>query len=212
MDVRAIELINLELDGRLDAAGRVELEAILANDPVARARREQLRAVARALADAPVPSFPEGLRDEVLRRLPQRSNRAQRVRRAWRTGLALAASVVAAVVVLRLVPQGTEPASDQVSATLAPATPTVVATRQEGALTLDFTLPPGKADLVIDVPGAGGLAASVFGAPEPAIDGRRIVIAASGGEVTVLVMGNANEFNAHLDRGGVVTPVTVRAK
>jgi hypothetical protein len=212
MDARVVELINLELDGRLDAAARAELDAALVNDPAARARREQLRAVARALADAPVPSLPEDFREAVLRRLPQRSNRVARVRRAWRTGLALAASVVAAVVVLRLVPQGAEPAPDQLSATLAPAKATVAVTRQHGALTLDFMLPPEKAELVIEVPGAGGLTATVFGAPEPAIDGRRIVIAASGGEVTVLVIGNANEFKASLVRGGAVTPVTVRAE
>ena len=212
MDARVVELINLELDGRLDAAGRAELEAALSNDPAARVRREQLRAVARALADAPVPSLPADFREEVLRRLPQRSNRAARTRRFWRAGLALAASVVAAVVVLRLVPHGAEPGPGQLSATLAPAIATVTVTRQEGALTLDFMLPPQPAELVIEVPGAGGLSATVFGAPEPAIDGRRIVIAASGGEVTVLVMGNANEFKASLVRGSVVTPVTVRTK
>ena len=103
-------------------------------------------------------------------------------------------------------------ATGQLGATLAPATATVAVTRQEGALTLDFMLPPEAAELVIDVPGSGGLSATVFGAPEPSIDGRRIVIAAGGGEVTVLVMGNANEFKANLVRGNVVTPVTVRAE
>jgi anti-sigma factor RsiW len=212
MDARVIELINLELDDRLDAAGRAELEAVLANEPAARARREQLRAVARALADAPAPALPPDFRDAVLRHLPQRSNRAARWRHAWRGGLALAASVLAAAGVLYVAQHELGGAPQQVAATLAPAAASVAVTRQEGALTLEFVLPPEKAQLVIEVPGAGGLSATVVGAPEPAIDGRRIVIAASGGEVTVLVMGNANEFKATLVRGEVVTPVTVRGQ
>lgn len=212
MDAHIVELINLELDGRLDAAGRAELEAILTNDPAARARREQLRAVARALADAPAPAPPLDFRDGVLRRLPQRSNRAARWRHAWRGGLALAASVAVAVVVLRIASHGPPATPEQVAGTLAPASATVGVTRQQGSLTLDFALPAEKSSLIIDLPGTGGLSATVFGAPEPAIDGRRIVIPASGGEVTVLVLGNVNEFSANLVRGDVVTPITVRAQ
>jgi hypothetical protein len=210
MDARVVELINLELDGRLDQAGRAELDAALANDPAARARREQLRAVARALADAPVPSLPPDFRDGVLRRLPQRSNRAARERRYWRGGLALAASVAVAVVVLQVARHSPTGTPEQVAATLAPAVASVAVTRQAGALTLEFVLPPERSDLIIDLPGTGAVSAAVTGAPEPAIDGRRIVIAVSGGEVVVLVLGNVNEFNANLVRDGVVTPVTVR--
>jgi hypothetical protein len=212
MDARAVELINLELDGRLDAAGRAELEAILSNDPAARTRREQLRAVARALADAPVPSLPPGFREAVLRRLPQRSNRAARARRAWRAGLALAASVAVAIGALNLARHELGGAPEGLSGAMAPAGPTVAITRQPGALTLEFALPEQPSELIIDLPGTGPVSATVVGAPEPAIDGRRIVIAASGGEVMVLVMGNVNDFKANLVRGSVVTPVTVRSQ
>ena len=211
MDVRAIELINLELDGRLDAAGRAELEAILANDPAARARREQLRAVARALADAPVPSLPLDFRDSVLRHLPQRSNQATRARRYWRGGLALAASVVAAVVVLRLVQHDPATAPDQFGATLAPATATVTARPRDGGVELSFALPPGPADLIIDFPGAGELTAATDQGPAPTIEGRRIVVAATGGRFTLQVAGDINEFNAVLVRDGAVKSVTIRA-
>lgn len=212
MNERTVELINLELDGRLDAAGRAELDQHLANDPAARARREELRAVARALADAPVPTLPLDLKESVLRRLPQRSNRARNVRRAWRGGLALAASVVSAVVVLRAVQHSPEVAPEQVSGTLVPAIATVAVIRQERSLTLEFALPKEQSELVIDVPGTGAVSASVTGAPEPAINGRRIVVPAAGGEVIVLVVGNVNEFKANLVRGDVVTPVTVRTQ
>jgi anti-sigma factor RsiW len=211
MDARVVELLNLELDGRLDAAGRAELEAALANDPAARTRREQLRAVARALADAPVPSLPPGFREEVLRRLPQRSNRAGRARRFWRGGLALAASVVAAAVVLQVVQHEPAGTPEQLGATLAPPTATVTARPQPGGVELGFVLPPGPADLVIDVPGTGPLAATADRGPAPAVEGRRIVVRATGGRLTVQVAGDIQEFNAVLVRDGVVRPVTPRA-
>ena len=210
MDSHVVELINLELDGRLDDAGRAELEAALANDPAARTRREQLRAVARALADAPAPTLPLDFRDGVLRNLPQRRP-ASRTRQ-WQVGLALAASVLVAVGVLNVALQELGGPPEQVSGTMAPATATVAVVRQPGALTLEFLLPLESAELVIEVPGTGPVSASVTGAAEPAIEGRRIVIASTGGEVLVLVVGNVNEFKANLVRGGVVTPVTVRTQ
>lgn len=211
MDERTFELINLEFDGRIDDAGRAELEVLLANDPAARACREELRAVARALVDAPVPSLPLDFRDSVLRRLPQRSNRGIRIRSAWRSGLALAASVVTAVAVLWVVQHGPGPNPDQMGATLAPATAFVSAARGADGLALSFSLPTGPADLVIDLPGDGILTATVDSGAAPRIEGRRIVVAAAGGRLTVRVAGNVNEFKANLIRGDVVTPVTVRS-
>lgn len=210
MDERTFELINLEFDGRLDDVGRAELERLLANDPAARACRDELRAVARALVDAPVPSLPLDFRDSVLRRLPQRSNRVARVRSAWRSGLALAASVVTAVAVLWVVQHGPAADSEHMGATLAPATATVVATPDGEGLALSFSLPAGPADLVIEFPGEGALTAALESGQAPQVEGRRIVVAAAGGQVTVRVAGNVNEFKANLIRGDVVTPVTVR--
>lgn len=212
MDARIVELINLELDDRLDAAGRAELEAALANDPAARARREQLRAVARALADAPAPALPRDFRDAVLRRLPQRSKQGARARYAWRGGLALAASVVAAIVVLRVVPHGPAATLEHLGATLAPATASVTVAPRADGLELGFRLPPGPADLVIEFAGSGALAARVDGGPAPVVEGRRIVVAATGGRITVQVAGDVGDFTANVVRDGVVTPVTVRAQ
>ena len=212
MDARTLDLINLELDGRLDAAGRAELEAALANDPAARARREQLRAVARALADAPAPALPLDFRDSVLRRVPQRINQRARTRRYWQGGLALAASVVLAVVVLRVVQHGPALTSEQLGATLAPATATVTAAPRPGGLSLNFALPSEPSDLIIEAPGRGALTAFSDGSTAPIVDGRRIVVVAVGGRFTVHVSGDIENFSANLVRGGVVTPVTVRAR
>ena len=210
MDARVLELINLELDGRLDAAGRTELEAALANDPAARARREQLHAVARKLADAPAPAPPLDFRDSVLRHLPQRGNQRLRTRRFWRGGLALAASVVAAALVLRVVQHGPELAPDQLGATLAPATASVTPTPRPGGLSLVFTRPDTPADLIIELSGQGPLTAFGDRGAAPIVEGRRIVIAAAGGSFTVHVSGDIKDFKANLVRGGTVTPVTVR--
>ena len=214
MDARVVELINLELDGRLDAAGRAELETALAHDPAARARREQLRAVARALADAPVPSLPLDFRDSVLRRLPHRSNRRPGLRRAWRAGLALAASAVAAVIVLNVVRQPM-PAGQLVGA-LAPEAPSVTTDALPGGLALHFDLPQGPADIVIDVVhtagGDGALAATTDAGIRPRIEGRRIVVpGAAAGRTTVVVTGDVGGFAALVVRGGSVTAVTVRS-
>ena len=210
MDERALELINLELDGRLDEAGRAELETLLANDPAARARREQLRAVARALADAPAPTLPLDFRDAVLRRLPQRSNRVGRVPRRWQAGLALAASVLVAIGALNLARHELGGPPEQVGGTMAPAGASVAATPREGGVELGFELPPGPSEIVLEFEGEGGLAATADRAPPPVIEGRRIVVAATGGHLTVQVAGNVNDFKASLVRDGVVTPITVR--
>ena len=195
MDARAVELINLDLDGRLDAAGRAELDTLLANDSAVRARHQQLRLVARALASAAAPDLPLDFRDSVLRQaqLRQRSNGPAGLRRHWRGGLALAASVLAAVVVLRVAQQPV--ATDQVTGTLAPATPTVTAAPAADGLALTFDIPAGPpGDLVIEFAG-----------------GRRIVVADVGpGRRTVQVTG-AGDFSATLVRAGVVTPVARRS-
>lgn len=214
MDSRAVELINLELDGRLDDAGRAELDALLASDSAVRARREQLRLVARALASTPAPELPLDFRDGVLRRaqLPQRSNRT---RRYWRGGLALAASVLVAVVVLGVVQLQPVPPG-QLTGAMAPSEPTVVATRGPQGLELTFYVPAGPADIVIDVVGVAGgdgaLAATTLNGTRPQIDGRRIVLpGVRAGQVTVILTGDVGGFTALLVRGNTVTPVTLRS-
>ena len=200
MNPRALELINLELDDRLDDAGRAELDPLLAAEPALRAHREQLRAVERVLAAAPTPELPQDFRDTVLKRaslLQRNTGRPEPRRRRWRGVLALAASVLVAVIVLRMV--DTDPiAPDQVSGTLAPAAgPTVSAKPAADGLRLSFDIPAGPpGELVIEF----------------AHGGRRIVVpAVAPGRMTLQVAGNAGDladFKATLQRDGVVTAVT----
>lgn len=195
MDSRGIELINLELDGRLDESGREELARLLAVEPPLAEHRQQLRDLVLELRSAPAPELPADFRDEVLRRarLPQRNIRHLRVRRVWRGGFALAASVLAVAVVLRFA--GPDPAPDQLSGTLAPAAPSVTAETAGDGLKLSFDLPAGPpGDLVIEF-----------------TDGRRIVMPrVEAGRTTVQVAGGAGDFSAVLVRGEVSTPVEHR--
>lgn len=197
MNARGIELINLELDGRLDEAGRDELARLLAAEPALAEHRQQLRDLVLELRSAPAPELPADFRDEVLRRarLPQRNSRHLRARRVWRGGLALAASVLAVAVVLRF--SGPDPAPDHLSGTLAPAVPSVTAETVADGVRLTFELPAGPpGDLVIEFS-----------------DGRRIVMPrVEAGRTTVQVPGGAGNFSAVLVRNGVSTPIEHRTR
>jgi hypothetical protein len=65
-DDRLNELLNAELDGELDAAGRTELEQLLSGSPEARARRDELRRVVDALSHLKPVEPPSDLRESVL--------------------------------------------------------------------------------------------------------------------------------------------------
>lgn len=211
MNPRALELIHLELDNRLDAPGRLELDALLAADGDLRTHRDDLRAVGRALASAPAPELPAGFREAVLRRLqapatpdrgtgPNRSSRVAAKRRIegrhWRRGLALAASVIVAVVVLRVADQGVPAPQDQMAATLAPARPTVSAEPTSEGQRLSFRIPGGgPAQIVIEFASGGG----------------RIVVPLEGpAQTTVQMTVKAGDFEATLVRGGAKTPIGQR--
>lgn len=195
MNARGVELINLELDGRLDEAGRDELARLMAAEPALAEHRQQLRDLVLELRSAPAPELPADFRDQVMdkARLPQRNIRHLRTRRIWRGGLSLAASVLAVAVVLRFAGPG--PAPDHLSGTLAPATPSVTAETVADGLTLTFDLPAGPpGDLVIDF-----------------TDGRRIVMPrVEAGRTTVQVAGGTGDFSAVLVRGEVSIPVERR--
>lgn len=195
MNSRGIELINLELDNRLDEAGREELARLLAAEPGLVEHRQQLRELVLELRSAPTPELPADFLDQVLEkaRLPQRNIRHLRAHRVWRGGFALAASVLAVAVVLRFAGPG--PAPDHLSGTLAPAVPSVSAETVADGVKLTFDLPAGPpGDLVIDF-----------------TDGRRIVMPRVGaGRTTVQVAGGAGDFSAVLVRGEVSTPVERR--
>jgi hypothetical protein len=65
-DDRLNELLNAELDDELDAAGRTELERLLATSPEARTRRDELHRVVDALAHIKAVEPPAELRESVF--------------------------------------------------------------------------------------------------------------------------------------------------
>jgi anti-sigma factor RsiW len=215
MDARTTELLNLELDGRLDVAGRAELGAHLAADPAARARRAGLQAVARALAQAEAPELPADFHDELLRRALVADVAVQpapRRRRPRQWAYALAASVVVAVLAFQFVERREPVAPEQVSGTMAPVdAPSVTIEATAPQLVLRFRLPASPAaQLVIDVPGEGVISAAADGAAALRVEGRRIVVSGFGsGALRVRVAGvqPAQEFRAVLVSAAGTTPV-----
>jgi anti-sigma factor RsiW len=69
IDSRTIELMNLEVDGVLDAAGREELRVVLAADPRARQMFDDLRRLAHLLDTAIAVDPPAGLHAQVARQV-----------------------------------------------------------------------------------------------------------------------------------------------
>ena len=65
MNLRNLELINLDIDGRLGQSECDELEALLAADPIARTRHTELRALGSMLASVPDPKLPADFREAV---------------------------------------------------------------------------------------------------------------------------------------------------
>lgn len=199
MDPRAIELIQLQIDKQLGEHGEAELDARLRADPALVAYRESLRDVVLALRSAPTPEVPAGFRAEILRRaasLRRSKVRALPLRPYWRTGFALAASVLLAVVVVQIADQGPIGAQEQAFGTMAPAMPTVAVTAAGDGLQLEFDVPPGPPGrLVIDF----------------AESGRQIVVPdVLPGRRTVHVFGESADFMASLEREGAQVPVARR--
>lgn len=217
MDSHTLELLNLELDDRLDAGGRIELEALLASDPALRTHREQLRGLATLLGDAPVPMFPAGFHAEVMRRAAPKF--ARRPARRWpsqRTAWAMAASVVVALFGVVLIQNAPPTRPEQLIGTMSPvrmpsAKASVVVEANEPALVLLFRLSEAPAaDLVIEFPGDGALVATADRGPAPRVEGRRIVLSAPGSAPLRLRIEGADAakgFQATLVNGGIRTPV-----
>jgi len=117
-----LALMHAEIDGELDAAGRAELARVLLSDPQARALREDLQRVCRALDSVPDVEPPRQLRERILAALPHSSA----VRRAswsagWRYAALIAGVVSAGAVVLETV-RGPAPAPSEIAGTMgAPA-------------------------------------------------------------------------------------------
>jgi len=102
VDERTHELIHAELDGELEAAGRAELEQVLAASAEARKLHDDLVAIEAALGRLREVEAPEGLRGSIIdavRAAPARHSSVvtfkprRSARERWTTGLALAAGV-----------------------------------------------------------------------------------------------------------------------
>lgn len=196
MNVRGVELVQLQIDKRLDEHGEAELDARLQADPALVRYREELRDVVLALRSAPTPVVPAGFTEEVLRRAGLR--RRPKVvplpqRREWRVGFALAASVLLAVVVLRVVDQGPFDPKDQMVGALAPPFPTVAVEQLGDGLRLTFDVPPGPSgELIVEFPGSG----------------QRIVLSnVTAGRTSMRVADETGEFTATLVRDGMQIPI-----
>jgi hypothetical protein len=97
-DDPVIRLLNEELDGELDMAGRVELDALLATDPGLAARRDALHTLdctLRAVVDAEQP--PPDLAQRIARgiELPPQPRLLDRLMAAWRRPLWVPAATFA---------------------------------------------------------------------------------------------------------------------
>jgi hypothetical protein len=102
-DPRLLELIQADLDGRLDGADKAELARQLLADPAARRLHDELRRTDALLLDLPRAEPPEGLRSSIQAALGLSDHNRGGGRAAdgglgWR----LAAAVVAGLVVVGL--------------------------------------------------------------------------------------------------------------
>lgn len=166
IDPRTLELIHAELDDELDDAGREELSARLAADPLARLQRDQLHRMAHSLARLAPVEPPAGLR---LRWQPRPSvptplsPRAASHRRWLGRGVAMAAATLAVAFGLSFTDIGRQSLNGhQMVGTMGGEGPVgpdgartvpVEATGLSGTVTLE----PGKSgwDLVFDLDTAG---------------------------------------------------------
>jgi len=102
-DPRLLELIQADLDGRLDGAGKAELARLLLADPAARRLQEELRRTDALLRDLPRAQPPDDLRTAVQEALGLPDHNRGGGRDAdGGVGFRLAAAVVAGLVVVGL--------------------------------------------------------------------------------------------------------------
>lgn len=102
-DPRLLELIQADLDGQLDGAGKAELARLLLADPAARRLQQELRRTDALLRDLPRAQPPDDLRTAVQEALGLPDHNRGGGRDAdGGVGFRLAAAVVAGLVVVGL--------------------------------------------------------------------------------------------------------------
>lgn len=183
-----LALIHADIDGELDGAGRAELARVLLSNPEARALREDLQRVCRALDSLPEVEPPGQLRERILAALPNSGVARHRSwTPGWRYAALIAGVVVAGAVVLETVREPA-PAPSEIAGTM-------------GA----------PAGILIDtVQLTGPVRGSVSSYRTPAALGLRFDLVASA-PVDVLVTGAGRSLRVNgLGFGeGALTPATV---
>jgi hypothetical protein len=116
-------LIQAEIDGELDAAGRGELARRLLADPEARREREAYRRLGSLLAATPAIDPPASLARDILAALPQSQFRPRSWAAQWRLAAMLAGVLIAGAVVFASL-KGPNPRPTELSGTLG-ASPTM---------------------------------------------------------------------------------------
>jgi len=235
MNLRNLELINLDIDGRLGQSECDELEALLAADPIARTRHTELRALGSMLASVPDPKLPADFRENVMQQVQLRDRRAARLLagRPRRLAFALAASVVVAVLAFKVLDHDLKGTLEGLAGTLARPAPTdrgeppgvssqdvasFAVQPVAGGVVLAFDLPSGTlGDLVIDLSAAKSGAKSIVVPPDQGITARvepgRIVLPhVAGGTFKLRLAGSVTpgELAVVLVRDGVSHPVAQR--
>jgi hypothetical protein len=161
-DPAQLELIHAEIDGELDPAQRAELARRLLADPDARALREDLRRICRALDELVQAEPPAQLRERILALAalpPPAQKRRWLSAPGWRYAAAIAGVLTAAAIVTEIV-RGPVPPTSEVAGTMAvapaaatlvdsvrlgngPISGTVSLYRDRAALALEFELSAG---------------------------------------------------------------------
>jgi hypothetical protein len=129
VDPKYVELINAEIDGELDARQRAELSARLLSDPVARALRDEMHRLCKALDEVGPVDPPPQLRAEILAALPQmqvRKSKTQWSVPKWRFAAALAGVLITGTIVFRVIDNQQQAASEMAGTLAAPRAPTAV--------------------------------------------------------------------------------------
>lgn len=97
---RTTELMNLEIDGQLDANGAAELRALLEGDPRAQQTYAELRRVTRLLDTVPAVEPPAGLQSQIMTAVRNSNVVSLASRRSSRRLLPLRLAIAAAAVIL----------------------------------------------------------------------------------------------------------------